>query len=652
MQPTERIVAQIGIEPPLVIGRRSTSIDRREVSARWLCGTVLTGITSSLLMGTALFTALESREQVVRTPELLDSERAGMKFDGPALKKTNRLMPTRALTNLSEGRRIDVSTMTKSGDVDVVAMRPFVQMKMSLVTGHAAGSTYPPFDPLTIFTEEDPVQDTSFDSAIYGTNVDGVVRLRTVDFPLEAADFEATSALSSEEVEIVVRELSEFVTIGNVEVASLSYVNPNRFGAGGPTASLDASANVRIVQQNVSIARRNIEDTRYAEYTEDVLTVRSEREIAKTFEEGGYVGASSDGIVEALVATLGTETLQPGDIVRLGIDRRGLARHVVRASIYRARAHVATIALNDKLKYVQGDEPEPISAVSEAIQSRSRHLAKAPVDAPTIYDGIYRASLSHGLTEPMTRQLVRLLSTNVDLQAPIGPEDQIEMFYSQPDENNRATSNSRLLYVEARIDGATRRFYRFQLTDDTVDYFDEGGRTTRSFLLRNPIPTGRFTSGFGNRRHPILGYVRPHTGVDWAAPRGTPIIAPGDGTVDRAGWNGGYGRQTAIRYGDGYLTTFNHQSKIADGVIPGARVRQGQIIGYVGSTGQSTGNHLHYELLINGKKVDPMRVRLPSRQGLSGAALTAFLAEKKRIDNLLEDDRWFTASTTIHDKNI
>ena len=183
-------------------------------------------------------------------------------------------------------------------------------------------------------------------------------------------------------------------------------------------------------------------------------------------------------------------------------------------------------------------------------------------------------------------------------------------------------------------------------------HFDEGGRTTRSFLLRNPIPTGRFTSGFGNRRHPILGYVRPHTGVDWAAPRGTPIIAPGDGTVDRAGWNGGYGRQTAIRYGDGYLTTFNHQSKIADGVIPGARVRQGQIIGYVGSTGQSTGNHLHYELLINGKKVDPMRVRLPSRQGLSGAALTAFLAEKKRIDNLLEDDRWFTASTTIHDKNI
>lgn len=651
MQSTERNVAQIGNEPPLVVGGRSKSIDRRDVSARWLCGTFLTGITSSLLMGTALLAALDSRQQIVTSPEFLGSERTGMKFNNPPIEKTNRLVPTRALTSLSEGRRIDVSTTTKSGDVDVVAMRPFVQMKMSLGTGHAAGSTYPPFDPLTIFAEVDPVQDTSFDSAIYGANVDSVVRLRTVDFPLGAAGFEATSALSSEEVEPVVRELSEFVTIGKVEIASHQYVDPNRFGAGGSFATSNASANVRIVEQNVSTAKRTIEDTQYLGYTEDILPVRSERGIADVLQEGGYAGVGSGGLVEALVGTLGTETLQAGDIVRVGIEMRGRAGQAVRASIYRARTHVATVAVNDKLQYVRGNEPEPISAVSEAFKGRGRHLAKIPVEAPTLYDGIYRASLSHGLTESMTRQLVQLLSADVDFQAPIGPDDQIEVFYSQPDENNTATSSSRLLYMEARIDGTTRRLYRFQMTDDTVDYFDEGGRTIRQFLLKTPIPSGRFTSGFGKRRHPILGYVRSHTGVDWAAPRGTPIIAPGDGIVDRAGWNGGYGRQTVIRHANGYLTTFNHQSKIADGMVPGARVRQGQIIGYVGSTGQSTGNHLHYEMIINGKKVDPMRVRLPSPRGLTGTALTAFLAEKQRIDSLLEDDRWFTAGTTIDDKN-
>src|SRR5699024_3658010 len=117
-----------------------------------------------------------------------------------------------------------------------------------------------------------------------------------------------------------------------------------------------------------------------------------------------------------------TETLQAGDIVRVGIEMRGRAGQAVRASIYRARTHVATVAVKDKLQYVRGNEPEPISAVSEAFKGRGRHLAKIPVEAPTLYDGIYRASLSHGLTESMTRQLVQLLSADVDFQAPIGPD--------------------------------------------------------------------------------------------------------------------------------------------------------------------------------------------------------------------------------------
>jgi murein DD-endopeptidase MepM/ murein hydrolase activator NlpD len=116
------------------------------------------------------------------------------------------------------------------------------------------------------------------------------------------------------------------------------------------------------------------------------------------------------------------------------------------------------------------------------------------------------------------------------------------------------------------------------------------------------VPNGRFTSGFGMRRHPILGYSRMHTGVDWAAPRGTPIIASGNGVVKSAGWSGGYGRQVIIRHANGYETSYSHQNAIADGVSQGARVRQGQVIGYVGATGLATGNHLHYELHVNGSR--------------------------------------------------
>src|SRR5690606_32180026 len=183
-----------------------------------------------------------------------------------------------------------------------------------------------------------------------------------------------------------------------------------------------------------------------------------------------------------------------------------------------------------------------------------------------------------------------------------------------------------------------RTFYRFQMEDGVVDYFDEEGRSARQFLLRNPVPNGRFTSGFGGRRHPVLGYTRMHTGVDWAAPRGTPIIAVGNGVVEEAGWSGGYGRQTIIRHANGYKSSYSHQNAIAEGVTEGARVRQGQVSGYVGSTGLSTGNHLHYEMIVNGTKVDPMRVRLPVERALKGEELEVFLKERERIDELLREE--------------
>lgn len=184
--------------------------------------------------------------------------------------------------------------------------------------------------------------------------------------------------------------------------------------------------------------------------------------------------------------------------------------------------------------------------------------------------------------------------------------------------------------------GETRKFYRFRTPDDgVVDYYDETGRSAKKFLMRKPIRNGRFRSGFGMRRHPILGYKRMHKGVDWAAPRGTPLMAAGDGTIVEAGWKSGYGRWIKIRHANGYESGYAHQQKFAPGIAKGVRVTQGQVIGYVGTTGLSTGPHLHYELRVNGRLVDPMRIRLPRGRTLDGAILRAFERERARIEALM-----------------
>ena len=192
------------------------------------------------------------------------------------------------------------------------------------------------------------------------------------------------------------------------------------------------------------------------------------------------------------------------------------------------------------------------------------------------------------------------------------------MFFSQPDGDDQASEDSELLYVSATFGGNTRALYRFQMEDGAIDYFDQDGRSAKQFLLRNPVPNGQFRSGFGGRRHPILGYTKMHTGVDWAAPRGTPIIASGNGIVEKLGL--GKRLWPADSHPPRQRLRNVLQSPERDRARRRARrtVRQGQVIGYVGSTGLSTGPHLHYELLVNGRKVDPMRVRLPVGRVLKG----------------------------------
>ncbi|MBE7185952.1 MAG: M23 family metallopeptidase [Methylobacterium mesophilicum] len=640
MHDVDPAIAELGNEPPLNAdaGRKGPP-DRREVSLRWLAGTFLTGLTSSVLMGMALFAALDGREKIATPPEVADiTGEAGAGSGQDA--KAARVVPPKVIARARDKRRMEVSTLSREGDREVVRMMPFVQVKMALAANNKTSTDYPPFDPLQVFSEDGEKVDAQANAAstgtIYGAKVEGEVSLKTLDFPMESAPFDEKSELSADEVEAVVRSTAAGLTDGDVQVAALHYVDPQRFGDGIESQTTGAPSNVRIVPENLSVAARSMQDDESLSFAEEIIPFPEERDMEEALSEAGYAGEDAQAMASAFARILNSPVLKAGSVLRLGLEVRGEDATIVRASLYDRTRHIVTIALDDRRQYVAASEPEPNPELLSAFDGSAPRVAHG--NLPTVYDGIYRAAYSYGMSPALTKQLVRLLASDVDFQSRVGPSDTLDVFFSQPGANDQMSDESELLYVSANFGGTTRNFFRFRAEDGSTDYFDDEGRSSRQFLLRNPVPNGVFRSGFGSRRHPVLGITRMHTGVDWAAPTGTPIIAAGSGVVEKAGWAGGYGRQTIVRHKNGYATWYNHQNAFAKGIKPGVEVRQGQVIGYVGATGLVTGPHLHYELLVNGAKVDPMRVRLPGGRVLGGKELEAFKRERDRILDLLKDE--------------
>lgn len=631
------MIRSLGSEPPLLAdGRRAP--DRREVSLRWLSGTFLTGITSSILMGVALFAALDGRQQLAIPAEAYASASADAHQD-TSVTRGGRLIAPVIAAKPSDRAIMEVSTVVHDGEKEVVRRQPFSHVKMMLAANHVATEDYPDFDPLAIFSADEPQPaPQSRTGAIYGSDVESEVALKTVPFPTGKSDLNMAPGLSLDEVEENVRSNGSVLTDGNAQLAALYYVDPRRFSAEDNDVDLTAGLAARVLEQNMTVSAPESITPQTEEFADDILPVRQDTTIAKALADSGYPQPQADGMSGYITPVLGTDTLSKGDVLRIGIIQKGEQAKIIRASIYRGTRHLITVALDDKGRFVAGSEPPMLDAIATAFEDNS-FAPPAGQNLPRVYDGIYRAALSYGMTKDMTALIIKLLAANVDFQAQLKPTDYLEAFFSVADSNGQATEDSDLLYVNARFGDTLTRFYRFQDPEDgTIDYFDQEGKSIRQFLLRNPVPNGIFKSGFGMRRHPILGFARMHTGVDWAAPRGTAIIAAGNGTVEKAGWDsGGYGNQTIVRHANGYESSYNHQSAIAKGIVPGAKVRQGQVIGWVGTTGESTGPHLHYELIVNGTKVDPLRIRLPGGKSLQGDALAKFEDERKRIDTLLNN---------------
>ncbi len=270
-------------------------------------------------------------------------------------------------------------------------------------------------------------------------------------------------------------------------------------------------------------------------------------------------------------------------------------------------------------------------------EQRAKKLDHVPVRAEGKIDSsLYIAGRDAGVPPVIIARMIRLLSWDVDFQRDIRDGDTFEVMYERVfDKSGKAVYDGAVTYAAMTLSGKRINIYRYELDDGTVDYFDENGKASRKALMRTPIDGARMSSTFGKRKHPILGYTRMHKGVDFAAPTGTPIYAAGNGTVAFAGRHGGYGNYIKIRHNGTFETAYAHMKGFARGIRTGKRVEQGQIIGYVGTTGRSTGPHLHYEVLSSGKQVNPLRIKMPSGRSLEGKALARFLEFREQQDQFL-----------------
>ncbi len=255
-----------------------------------------------------------------------------------------------------------------------------------------------------------------------------------------------------------------------------------------------------------------------------------------------------------------------------------------------------------------------------------------------ITNSLYNSALNSGIKPNVIIEFARLYGFQVDFQRDIWKDDSFQIIYEEfLNEDNMIVDTGDIIFANLNLQNTDLQLYKFEYEDDKFDYFDENGKSIRKTLMKTPINGARLSSSYGKRKHPILGYTKMHTGTDFAAPTGTPIMASGDGKVIKAGWCGGGGNCVKIKHNKTYQTVYAHMSKFGRGIKKGVKVKQGQIIGYVGSTGMSTGPHLHYEVIENGRKINSQKLRLPSGKILKGNERKVFEVSKIKIDVLKSD---------------
>lgn len=331
-------------------------------------------------------------------------------------------------------------------------------------------------------------------------------------------------------------------------------------------------------------------------------------------------------VIEALKKTYDPRQMRIGQEIDVKLEPH--AKTPSKASVANL-----SIAMN-KLESIELKRlPSGSFFVEKALKERKPKLVYA---GGKITSSLFQTGYANGVPTGVLTELMNAYSYDVDLQRQIQQGDRMEVLFEKMVTKEGAEAGyGKIYYAMLKLRDADKRIYRFEDKDGSVGFYDEKGESVIKALLKTPVSSARISSGFGERMHPILGYTKMHKGVDFAAPRGTPVYAAGDGVIEFKGWNGGYGNFVKIAHNNKYATAYGHLSAFSPAVAEGGKVKQGQVIGYVGSTGRSTGPHLHYEIYKYGNQVNPQNEKFKTGRILKGTELAKFKREVSRIHTQL-----------------
>jgi murein DD-endopeptidase MepM/ murein hydrolase activator NlpD len=647
-------IIDLGHEPPLSVdGSEAAVIDRRRVSVQWFSGTILTGLCGAALIGGAVFASLDGEMTFARVPERVESALRGA-FGAndrtASLRKSDRLPPPGESTAARSVVR--VSTVTRVGNRDVMRVRPFIRISGNLsMTTSDLSAKIPPFNAQRMLTDVGSAAPAAADDPnnADAAEPDAEVSFVTKDLGPILPKAKVAAVVALDEVLMRVRDAANWHgNGGRVRYAALANTAADVTGAQsdmkmayateGAASDPYAGFETRVVPENVTLLPKTKEQATGGNASgERVHPVKKGDTVISILKEQG---ATQDE-AKAIAATLGARGrdggLKEGEKLRILMAPSGPAPGArlqpYRVIVANDAAVEAVAALSDLGKYVAVDVQSMNTVTDTADNKSSDDDEDDDGSGVRLYQSIYETAMRNKVPAPVIEDMIRIYSYDVDFQRKVQPGDSFDVFYAGEDEGSSITEKSEVLFASLTVAGETKKYYRFQTPDDAVvDYYDETGKSAKKFLVRKPVNNAIMRSGFGGRRHPILGYVKMHTGVDWATAYGTPIFASGNGVVEKVGWEGGYGKYVRLKHNNGYETAYGHMSAFAKGMEVGKRVRQGQVIGFVGSTGMSTGAHVHYEILVNGRFVDPMRIKLPRGRSLEGPIMASFEKERDRLD--------------------
>jgi murein DD-endopeptidase MepM/ murein hydrolase activator NlpD len=606
---------------------------------KWLASTCLAGMVGVCLIGVAIYASLNmgdgsgmvSSIKRASLAALQPMRSASLVKDGQSAngQKEDRIQMTAA--GFATRQVIHDTVIERQGSREFITIKPYLRIVAGLATELPADADEaPPFNPFKLYSDATPVGATG-----EADDAPQAVSINVVDVPGGILPQSDGVELRAEEVGRLVAEAAEnfayaeaadqtgSIGDGDGQLIQAAYHPEDGLGLG---LSPHTTVIHKSADDDVADDDGDDFDELLAGAETKTLKVGSGDTLLSLFTKVGTEPSEATEIIEAFGPIFAVKDLKSGQEIRFSMvpapsDTGQM--EPVKVSIFDHGDHVATVARNRQGEYV---------ASTEAIGND----VKAPPSSTraTLYTAFYHAALEQRIPAATILKLLRVHSYDVDFKQKVHAGDTFEMFFDGGNDDEVGE----LLYTSMTIDGQSRKFFRFRTPDDVVDYYDEQGNSAKKFLMRNPVKGGRYTSGFGARNHPLLKYMKMHTGVDWAAPTGTPILAAGDGTVEQIGGKGGYGNYIRIRHANGFATAYGHMSRYAAGVTPGVAVKQGQIIGYVGSTGMSTGPHCHFEVLVNSKFVNPMTIQVPRGLQLTGRQLAEFQRERGRIETLMQMD--------------